>query len=357
MSATQIGIHEDCDYTYDSFGNRLTSTAGSNGGCYGINLLFSSQNYISGYCYDAAGDLLDVGACPASGVHQYIYDAEGRLSSSMSGQVTYTYDAEGHRIGTTSAGGALDTIFDSVTGEPVAHYLGGFFNNQNLDFWFNGKHLGYLVEDGSGNITLTWSTVDALGNERQRMDSNGNQVGFFENLPFGDGQETLAGSDNNATHFTGKERDTANNDLNGVSGLDYFGARFYSSAIGRFMSPDWASDPTAVPYATYTNPQRLNLYNYMRNNPLSGTDPDGHCCDPDSIIISTTTVSGSIIGGLVGATAGAGGGDVSRSRIRYSWRGLRRGSSGNRCRRCDRRCHRQRNRRRNSFFREHLFKQ
>ena len=33
--------------------------------------------------------------------------------------------------------------------------------------------------------------------------------------------------------FTGKERDTE-------SGNDYFGARYYSSAMGRFMSPDWA---------------------------------------------------------------------------------------------------------------------
>lgn len=48
--------------------------------------------------------------------------------------------------------------------------------------------------------------------------------------------------------------------------------------MGRFLSPDWASDPTAVPYASYANPQSLNLYNYMRNNPLGGTDPDGHCC-------------------------------------------------------------------------------
>jgi hypothetical protein len=48
-----------------------------------------------------------------------------------------------------------------------------------------------------------------------------------------------------------------------------------SEVMGRFLSPDWAADPTAVPYASYANPQSLNLYNYMRN-PLSGADPDGH---------------------------------------------------------------------------------
>ena len=75
-------------------------------------------------------------------------------------------------------------------------------------------------------------------------------------------------------HFTGKERDTE-------SGNDYFFARYYSSAMGRFLSPDWASNPQAVPYGIYTNPQTLNLYNYMRNNPLSGIDKDGHCGGPN----------------------------------------------------------------------------
>jgi len=72
-------------------------------------------------------------------------------------------------------------------------------------------------------------------------------------------------------NFTGKERDAE-------SGNDYFGARYYASTMGRFLSPDWSKNPQGVPYADYTNPQTLNLYSYMRNNPLSGTDPDGHCC-------------------------------------------------------------------------------
>lgn len=75
------------------------------------------------------------------------------------------------------------------------------------------------------------------------------------------------------THkFTGKERDTESN-------LDYFGARFYSNTMGRFMSPDWSATPQPVPYADLTDPQTLNLYGYVRNNPLSHADADGHCCD------------------------------------------------------------------------------
>jgi RHS repeat-associated protein len=69
--------------------------------------------------------------------------------------------------------------------------------------------------------------------------------------------------------FTGKERDAE-------SGLDYFGARYYASNMGRFMSPDWAAKAEPVPYAKLDNPQSLNLYSYVGNNPLSRFDPDGH---------------------------------------------------------------------------------
>src|SRR5271169_6207675 len=72
--------------------------------------------------------------------------------------------------------------------------------------------------------------------------------------------------------FTGKERDAE-------SGYDYFGARYYASSMGRFMSPDWASKAEPVPYAKLENPQTLNLYSYVQNNPLSNVDADGHEVD------------------------------------------------------------------------------
>jgi RHS repeat-associated protein len=70
---------------------------------------------------------------------------------------------------------------------------------------------------------------------------------------------------------TGKERDAE-------SGLDEFGARYYASPLGRFMTPDWATTPIDVPYADFGNPQSLNLYSYVKNNPTTFGDPDGHCC-------------------------------------------------------------------------------
>jgi hypothetical protein len=51
--------------------------------------------------------------------------------------------------------------------------------------------------------------------------------------------------------------------------------------MGRFMSPDWSEEPDPVPYADLENPQTLNLYGYVTNNPLRLYDPTGHsgCCD------------------------------------------------------------------------------
>ena len=70
--------------------------------------------------------------------------------------------------------------------------------------------------------------------------------------------------------FTGKERDAE-------SGLDFFGARYYASSMGRWMSPDWSAKEEAIPYAKLGDPQTLNLYGYVGNNPLRKVDVDGHC--------------------------------------------------------------------------------
>ncbi|HKW74785.1 MAG TPA: RHS repeat-associated core domain-containing protein, partial [Terriglobales bacterium] len=77
--------------------------------------------------------------------------------------------------------------------------------------------------------------------------------------------------------FNGKERDSE-------TGFDEFGARLYSSAWSRWLTPDWSADPTPVPYANMDNPQSLNLYEYALNNPTTLPDLDGHltpmgsCC-------------------------------------------------------------------------------
>lgn len=49
-----------------------------------------------------------------------------------------------------------------------------------------------------------------------------------------------------------------------------------TTGLGRFISPDWSAKPVPIPYANLKDPQTLNLYSYVRNNPTSLPDPDGH---------------------------------------------------------------------------------
>jgi RHS repeat-associated protein len=69
------------------------------------------------------------------------------------------------------------------------------------------------------------------------------------------------------TVISGKERDAE-------SGNDYFGARYYASSMGRFMSPD----PLGPWVADASDPQSWNMYAYARNNPLTNIDPSGLDC-------------------------------------------------------------------------------
>jgi RHS repeat-associated protein len=82
-------------------------------------------------------------------------------------------------------------------------------------------------------------------------------------------------------HFTGEERDQE-------SGNDYFGARYYASTMGRFMSPD----PGWFLQAHPSNPQTWNMYSYVLNNPLAFVDPTGNDCVLDNGDGTVTTNTG-----------------------------------------------------------------
>jgi RHS repeat-associated protein len=138
---------------------------------------------------------------------------------------------------------------------------------QHTNVFAGGKLLGTYDKDG-----LHFYFDDPLGTRRAQTDYAGHLEQTCQSLPFGD-QLACTGGDLQAPtehHFTGKERDSE-------SGNDYFMARYYSSAMGRFMSPDWSAKAEPVPYARLGDPQSLNLYAYVGNNPLIRYDADGHC--------------------------------------------------------------------------------
>lgn len=124
------------------------------------------------------------------------------------------------------------------------------------------------------NLALA-AVPQLVGNSRQGFGLAANTSCLASGFAISSHTLGLSGSlyDGDAgSRSTGKERDQE-------SGNDYFGARYYASTTGRFLSPDKGADPimgVPVPYADLENPQSLNLYSYVGNNPLSRTDPDGH---------------------------------------------------------------------------------
>jgi RHS repeat-associated protein len=123
----------------------------------------------------------------------------------------------------------------------------------------------------TGPGAVRYYLADHLGTTTMELSSGGWPMYIGDFAPYGqeiiDGTVSSAPTDTSSNHykFTGKERDAE-------SGLDYFGARYYASSMGRWMSPDWASKAEPVPYAKLDDPQSLNLYSYVSNRPLTLVD-------------------------------------------------------------------------------------
>ncbi len=109
--------------------------------------------------------------------------------------------------------------------------------------------------------TVEYYHVDAIGSVRAVTDQQRNVVRRHNYFAFGEEYMSDAGAD--SRRFTGKERDAE-------TGFDYFGARYYRAASGRFMTVD----PNHVGGDIF-DPQSWNAYGYARNNPLRYVDPDG----------------------------------------------------------------------------------
>jgi len=256
-------------YTIDAWGN-LTNIAGASGvggNCYTETLNAApatTANHLNGYCYDAAGNLVLNSPCPSGTfTPTYYYDAENRLYNPQA-PYTYFYDADGVRIRKAASATQGTMYWPSPSGQYLMETNGsGTINEEYI--YFNGDRIA-RIDRPTGTVHYYFS--DELQSASLITDPSGNVQERYYYYPYG-GLRTSTGSDSNHYLFTGKERDSE-------SGLDEFGARYYASSLGRFMIPDWAEKPTAVPYASFGNPQSLNLYSYVNNNPTTTRDPDGH---------------------------------------------------------------------------------
>jgi YD repeat-containing protein len=119
-------------YTYDPWGNFLQQALTS-GWAYQHQYTALTNNRLSGYSYDSAGNLLN------DGFHNYIYDADNRIKQVDSSGAAYTYDADGNRIRKDVAG-SPSTEYIYFGGTPIAEHdvNGGTWS----DYIFaNGKRI------------------------------------------------------------------------------------------------------------------------------------------------------------------------------------------------------------------------
>jgi RHS repeat-associated protein len=257
------------DYTIDPWGN-LTNRA-LHSGKTNYELLNTSalaNNQLTGFGYDAAGNMTTNGSAA------YTYDAENRLTNTAG--FTYVYDGDGKRLikcAGTYPSCSSGTLYWTGTGSD-ALAESDLSGNLTAEYYFFQGMRVVRKDLPSGQIHDYMN--DPLGTARMVVTPvNASTVTIDEDAdyyPYG-GEIVVSGSSAATKYkFTGKERDTE-------SGLDNFGARYFTSSMGRFMTPDWAARPTTVPYAVFGDPQSLNLYNYVRNDPVSRADPDGHYDD------------------------------------------------------------------------------
>jgi len=210
---------------------------------------------ITGYVYDAPGNLQNFGGTSS-------FDGENRLIG-LAGADTYSYDGNGDRV-IKNAGGT-QTVYVSSGGQTLDEYdNGAAVTLPTREYIYVGSQKIAAIAQTGTNYYLP----DHLST-RLTTDSSGNVVGEQGHTPFGELWYQTGTA--NKFIFTGQERDSE-------SGLDYFQARHYTSSMGRFMSPD----PSGLSYADPTNPQSLNLYAYVVNNPLGNIDPTGLDCVSDN---------------------------------------------------------------------------
>jgi RHS repeat-associated protein len=246
-------------FTYDRFGNRNFDLASTTGNVLGPNPTIdpSTNRFASGqsYEYDLSGNITKD---PTTNPNVILYDAENRqVSYTKAGATTaYVYDGGGYRVQRITGGEATVFVYD-VAGKLIAEYdtdpppnpVGGGGTS-----YLTTDHLGStrVVTTGGPSPTLK-ARYDYLPFGEEIAPTLGNRTSVTGYLP----------SDSTRQKFTQYERDTE-------SGLDFAGARYCSSGVGRFTSVD-----PSLASARSLSPQSWNRYVYVLNNPLVYIDPDG----------------------------------------------------------------------------------
>lgn len=254
VDAGSISYGGSITYEYDEIGNM---TYNSRYGTYSYNdpdhVHAATQAGADSYTYDDNGNMISRESMTLN------YDYDNRVESITNGgaAIMFTYDAGGQRVKKVLPGSEtvyIGDIFECTDGV-CAKYI--FAGSQRIAKIRNGNGFYYHTDHLGSSSVIT----DSMGMEEQ---------GIYY-YPYGE-IKTNTGSDVSKYKFTDQEWDAE-------SGLYYYGARYYDPKLARFISAD-----TIVPRPF--NPQALNRYSYVINNPVKYIDPSGHDFGLSALVVS-----------------------------------------------------------------------
>jgi RHS repeat-associated protein len=181
------------------------------------------------------------------------WDPENRLAvvtNTVSGVVTrFTYDGDGNRV--------LHTVGTATTLYIGSQYEKDITSGTVTSYFYAGGQRIALRKGG----TVSWLSGDHLGSTTLTANSAGTKIAEQLFSPFGTTRYSW-GTTPTSYQFTGQRAD--------ATGLMFYVARYYDPVVGR-----WTQADAVVPASG--NPQGLNRYAYVANNPLKYEDASGHC--------------------------------------------------------------------------------
>ncbi|HYL17035.1 MAG TPA: RHS repeat-associated core domain-containing protein [Terriglobales bacterium] len=239
-------------WTYDRYGNRLAQnvTAGSGVPSNSVSVDPTTNRINSaGYGYDAGGNMTN------DGLNTMVYDGENHVASSAEAGVTtnYTYDGNGLRL--EKATGSNSTVYLFSGSKVVAEYdNGAAVASPSREYIYSGGRLLATIDSAGTKYHLSGHLSPHI-----TTDASGNVIGTQAHYPFG--EKWYETGTTTKYKFTSYERDPE-------TGNDFAIARYDVNRLGRFSS----ADPLA---GSASDPQSLNRYTYVANNPTNFVDPSG----------------------------------------------------------------------------------
>ena len=263
---------QSCSYTHDDLTRVLGATCGS---VWSQSLTYDpfgninksgTSSFQASYSNTTNRMILIGGSTPS-------YDADGNVTNDFLN--TYSWDANGKPVKVDGVGITYDAlgrmveqnesgIYTEIVYAPAGNKL-AFMSGSSLSKAYVPLPAGDVAVYGSSGLS-NYHHMDWLGNFR--LASTPTRTMPFDTAygPFG---EPYAESGSYTLAFTGQTQDTASNVYD-------FPAREYGIQ-GRWPSPD----PAGLSAVGPTDPQTWNRYAYVRNRPLTLTDPTGLDDDGD----------------------------------------------------------------------------